>query len=68
MSSIKNKYSFLKLVNTGQELIQWEKVGTLPPQHGQQFGQFSDTSFLLMDIKGSNLNPHLIREIQKKPR
>jgi len=37
----------------------------LSPQQGQYVGQFSDTRLLLTYVFTSNLNPHLIRPIQK---
>ena len=43
------------------------KLGVPKPQQGQHFGQSGVTNLLLIYILTSNLNPHLIRLIQKKP-
>ena len=59
----KVKIYFRKFSNSLQAKIQWEKLGTLTPQHGQHLGKSSETIFFLM----SNLKPHPIREIQKNP-
>ncbi len=51
----------------GHECTQCVKLGTPLPQQGQQDGQSEVTILLLIKVLTSNLNPHLIRPIQKNP-
>ena len=55
--------------NLGQDITQCVKLEILltPPQQGQQDGQVSNIVLLLIYWFTSNLNPHLIRPIQRNP-
>ena len=65
-SSTKLIYWDLNSSNLGHDSTQCVKLGIPLPQHGQQDGQSEETTLLLMRMLTSNLNPHLIRPIQKK--
>ena len=67
ISSTKGMKCCLNSSNLGHKSIQCVKLGMLllSPQQGQYVGQFSDTRLLLTYVFTSNLNPHLIRPIQK---
>ena len=67
-SSTKLIYWDLKSLNLEQESTQWVKLGIPEPQQGQQEGQSGETLLLLIKMFTSNLNPHLMRPIQKNPR
>ena len=70
ISSTKGMKCCLNSSNFGHKSIQCVKLGMLllSPQQGQYVRQFSDTRLLLTYVFTSNLNPHLIRPIQKNPR
>ena len=53
-------------LNLEHDNTQCVKQGIPLPQHGQYDGQSEETILLLMRVLTSNLNPHLIRPIQKK--
>ena len=66
-SSTKLIYWDLNSSNLGHDSTQCVKLGIPLPQHGQQDGQSEETILLLMRMLTSNLNPHLIRPIQRNP-
>jgi len=53
-------------LNLEHDSTQYVKLGIPLPQQGQQDGQSEETTLLLMRVLTSNLNPHLIRPLQKK--